>query len=66
MFLLFSQPADFNGQTLVNSTTPVNNFNISAFAETLEMGNPLGGTFILVGPDPNTTASSSAAAVPTI
>ncbi|EIM81695.1 PEBP-like protein, partial [Stereum hirsutum FP-91666 SS1] len=64
VFLLFSQPEDFNNQTLVNSTTPVNNFNISAFAETLEMGNPLGGTFILVGPDPNTTASSNAAAVP--
>lgn len=55
MFLLFSQPDDFNNQTLVNTTTPIQNFNISAFAEALDMGNPLGGTFILVGPDPTGT-----------
>lgn len=65
VFLLFPQPAGFDNQTLVTANTSISNFNISAFAEALELGNPLGGSFILVGPDPNTTVSSSAAAAPT-
>ncbi|CAL1713449.1 unnamed protein product [Somion occarium] len=52
VFLLFNQPRGFGRQTLVNSTTPIQNFNISQFASEIGLGNPIGGTFILVGPDP--------------
>ncbi len=56
-FLLFKQPEDFNERTasLVNATTSISNFNISQFAQEVGLGNPLGGTFMLVGPDPSTT-----------
>ena len=52
VFLLFKQPRSFDQQTFVNSTTSVANFNISQFAIETGLGSPLGGTFILVGPDP--------------
>ncbi|KAF8148255.1 phosphatidylethanolamine-binding protein [Crassisporium funariophilum] len=51
-FLLFNQPKSFNQQTLVNATTPVSLFNISQFAEAVGLGEPIGGTFMLVGPEP--------------
>ncbi|KAL5482675.1 hypothetical protein ACEPAI_9269 [Sanghuangporus weigelae] len=51
VFLLFQQPPGFNRQTEVNATTPIENFNISQFAQDVGLGEPLGGTFILVGPD---------------
>ncbi|KAI0060349.1 PEBP-like protein [Artomyces pyxidatus] len=51
IFLLFKQPPGFSGQTLVNSSTPISNFNISSFAQTVGLGEPLGGTFMLVAPD---------------
>ncbi|THU84051.1 PEBP-like protein [Dendrothele bispora CBS 962.96] len=54
IFLLFNQPAGFDRQTLVNSTTDIANFNISSFAEATRLGNPIGGTFMLVAPDPTT------------
>ncbi|KAI5121062.1 hypothetical protein M0805_008578 [Coniferiporia weirii] len=50
-FLLFRQSASFNGQTEVNSTTSTLSFNISQFAVDYDLGNPLGGTYMLVGPD---------------
>ena len=53
IFLLFKQPLGFNGQTLVNSTTSIANFNISQFAAEVGLGAPLGGTFMRVGPDPS-------------
>ncbi|KAG6872122.1 hypothetical protein C0995_012776 [Termitomyces sp. Mi166 len=52
IFLLFNQPTEFNGQTLVTPTTPTNLFNISAFAAATGLGDPIAGTFMLVGPDP--------------
>lgn len=57
VFLLFKQPEDFNAKTptLVNASTSIQNFNISQFAQEIGMGNPLGGSFMLVGPDPSTT-----------
>ncbi|KAI5121061.1 hypothetical protein M0805_008577 [Coniferiporia weirii] len=54
VFLLFQQPPNFNSQTEVNATTSVENFNISQFALDVGLGNPLGGSFMLVGPDPST------------
>ncbi|KAE9402302.1 PEBP-like protein [Gymnopus androsaceus JB14] len=53
-FLLFNQPPGFNGQNLVNSTTSVSNFNLSSFALATGLGQPIGGTFMLVAPDPTT------------
>jgi hypothetical protein len=54
VFLLFEQPSGFDEKAaaFVNSTTPISKFNISAFAAEVGLGNPLGGTFMLVGPDP--------------
>ncbi len=54
VFLLFNQPRGFDQQTLVNATTSIANFNISQFAAEVGLGNPIGGTFIRVGPDPPT------------
>ncbi|TDL23194.1 PEBP-like protein [Rickenella mellea] len=51
VFLLFQQSKAFNGQTFVGPTTSVAKFNISLFAQEVGLGNPLGGTFIRVGPD---------------
>ncbi|KAF9068630.1 PEBP-like protein [Rhodocollybia butyracea] len=53
-FLLFHQPLGFNSQTLVNSTTSVELFNLSSFAEATGLGQPIGGTFMLVAPEPTT------------
>ncbi|KAH8077041.1 PEBP-like protein [Cristinia sonorae] len=53
VFLLFEQPRGFNQQKLVNSTTSIANFNISSFAAAVGLGQPIGGTFIRVGPDPS-------------
>ncbi|KAF9059571.1 PEBP-like protein [Rhodocollybia butyracea] len=53
-FLLYNQPAGFNKQTLVNSTTPVPSWNLSSFAEATGLGQPIGGTFMLTGPNPTT------------
>ncbi|KAF8199074.1 PEBP-like protein [Pholiota molesta] len=53
-FLLFDQPKGFNEQTLVNATTSIAMFNLSSFAAAVGLGQPIGGTFMLVGPDPTT------------
>ncbi|KAF5374153.1 hypothetical protein D9615_008807 [Tricholomella constricta] len=50
IFLLFRQPANFNEQTLVTSSTPVQLFNISSFAAATGLGDPIAGTFMLVAP----------------
>ncbi|KAG6877102.1 hypothetical protein C0993_010244 [Termitomyces sp. T159_Od127] len=52
IFLLFNQPVSFNAQTLVTPTTPIELFNISAFAAATGLGDPIAGTFMLVAPDP--------------
>jgi len=64
VFLLFTQPTTFTpagARTLVNSTRPITNFNISDFAAKVGLGNPIGGSFMKVGPAPssNTTTSGS-------
>ncbi|KAF8958369.1 phosphatidylethanolamine-binding protein, partial [Flammula alnicola] len=53
VFLLFEQSTAFNGQTLVTPATSIANFNISQFAGAVGLGQPIGGTFMLVGPDPS-------------
>ncbi|KAF8972709.1 PEBP-like protein [Flammula alnicola] len=54
VFLLYDQPKGFNDQTLVTPTTDIRHFNISQFAEAVGLGQPIGGTFMFVGPDPTT------------
>ncbi|THU84052.1 PEBP-like protein [Dendrothele bispora CBS 962.96] len=54
IFLLFNQPEGFDDQTLVNSSSPVDHFDIAAFADATGLGDPIGGTFMLVAPDPTT------------
>ncbi|KAG5728062.1 OV-16 antigen [Termitomyces sp. T112] len=54
IFLMFNQPTNFNSQTLVTPTTSIELFNISAFAAATGLGDPIAGTFMLVGPDPTT------------
>ncbi|KAH9479679.1 hypothetical protein JR316_0008274 [Psilocybe cubensis] len=54
VFLLFEQSKTFNDQTLITPTSPIFNFNISSFAAAVGLGQPIGGTFMLVGPDPTT------------
>jgi len=53
IFLLFVQPPNFNKQDFVNASTPTTDFSISTFAKEVGLGNPLGGSFMRVGPDPN-------------
>ena len=59
VFLLFAQPPAFNSQTELNATTSIQNFNISQFAIDVGLGNPLGGTFMRVGPDPAAATTSA-------
>jgi len=51
IFLLFEQPRGFNSQTVVNTTSPVQNFDIAAFASAVGLGDPIAGSFMLVAPD---------------
>lgn len=51
IFLLFNQPPGFDAQTAVTPTTSISLFNISSFAETVGLGAPIAGTFMLVAPD---------------
>ncbi|KAI0660835.1 phosphatidylethanolamine-binding protein [Cubamyces menziesii] len=59
--LLFIQPSNFTTavSSFVNSSTPVNNFNISLFAQELGLGSPIAGNFFLTGPDANSTNGTS-------
>ncbi|KAI9056532.1 PEBP-like protein [Trametes sanguinea] len=61
ILLLFVQPANFTtvAPQFVNSSTPVNNFNISLFAQEVGLGSPIAGNFFLTGPDANSTNSST-------
>ena len=62
ILLLFVQPADFNTVVpgILNSSTPISNFNISLFAEQTGLGSPIAGNFFLTGPDSaNSTAGAN-------
>jgi hypothetical protein len=62
VFLIFNQPPGFDSQTLVTPNTSISNFNLSSFAAATGLGAPIGGTFMLVAPDPSTATSASASA----
>ncbi|KAI0284789.1 hypothetical protein BC826DRAFT_1109558 [Russula brevipes] len=51
VFLVFDEPPGYPNQTLVDSPTSPLLFNMSDFPAGTQLGKPLGGTFMLVGPD---------------
>lgn len=51
VFLMFEQPREFLHQQLLTPQTPITSFNISDFAQKIGLGNPVAGTYMLVGPD---------------
>jgi len=53
IFLLFKQSPQFATQTLINSSSSIEFFNISQFASAVDLGNPLAGTFMRVAPPPS-------------
>ena len=54
------QPANFSQVVpgIVNASTPISGFNISAFAAQSGLGSPVAGNFFFTGPD-NTTAATT-------
>ena len=64
ILLLFVQPANFSqvAPGLVNASTPISGFNISAFAAQTGLGSPVAGNFFLTGPDNSTTTTVSSSA----
>ncbi|KAF8165496.1 phosphatidylethanolamine-binding protein [Crassisporium funariophilum] len=61
VLLVFNQPDAFDtdAPSFVNATTQRNNFNISMFAQDVNLGNAVAGNYFLVGPASNSSASSS-------
>ncbi|KAJ7178933.1 phosphatidylethanolamine-binding protein [Mycena filopes] len=61
LVLAFVQPKGFDTAALsiVNSSTPRTNFNVTAFSDALGLGAPFAGTFFFVGPDAPTASGSS-------
>ncbi|KAF4613569.1 hypothetical protein D9613_007390 [Agrocybe pediades] len=51
IFLLYKQSREFRTQILVNPMSSLAYFNVSRFAAATRLGQPIGGTFMLVGPD---------------
>ncbi|KAF9533191.1 PEBP-like protein [Crepidotus variabilis] len=47
---LFKQPPQFDGQSLINATTPIIRWNISQFVNSTGLGQPIGGTFMMIAP----------------
>ena len=50
VFLLFNQPSGFKDQKEVGPDTSLTGFNISQFADNCGLGEPVAGTYMLVGP----------------
>ncbi|KAF9529821.1 phosphatidylethanolamine-binding protein [Crepidotus variabilis] len=50
VFFLYNQSTQFPTQRLVTSGTSITNWNLSSFAQQVGLGDPLAGTFMLVGP----------------
>ncbi|KAJ6539557.1 phosphatidylethanolamine-binding protein [Mycena capillaripes] len=61
MVLVYVQSADFASKvpSILNSSTPRTNFNMTAFSDALGLGSPIAGIFFFTGPDTTTTPSQS-------
>ncbi|KAI0265599.1 PEBP-like protein [Gloeopeniophorella convolvens] len=55
VFFVFRESRRFAHQHIVDASTPIVNFNLSAFAHATGLGDPIGGTFMFVGPDSSST-----------
>jgi hypothetical protein len=51
IFLVFNQPEGFNNQTLVTPQTDILSWNLTEFVDAVGLGDPIAGTYMLVGPD---------------
>ncbi|EED81814.1 predicted protein [Postia placenta Mad-698-R] len=49
VLLVYEQPADFPGRTLITANTSRYNWEMSAFVRAIGMGDPISGTYIFVG-----------------
>ncbi|KJA25687.1 hypothetical protein HYPSUDRAFT_374473 [Hypholoma sublateritium FD-334 SS-4] len=49
VFLIFDQPRDFRGEKLATTNDSLIHFIISSYASAMKLGQPIGGTFMLVG-----------------
>jgi phosphatidylethanolamine-binding protein len=60
--VVYSQPQGFDASAtpLVNASTPRTNFNLSMFAQSVGLGNPIAGNFFLTGPSSNGSGSGDA------
>ncbi|KAI0335621.1 PEBP-like protein [Cubamyces sp. BRFM 1775] len=58
--VLYIQPSNFTTavSSVVNSSTPITNFNVSLFAQELGLGSPLAGNFFWTGPNASSTNST--------
>jgi len=67
VLVVYNQPSDFTdtARALVNASTPRNNFNLTTFAASANLSNPLAGNFFFVGPSNSTTSASGTSATPT-
>ncbi|KIK63784.1 hypothetical protein GYMLUDRAFT_222130 [Collybiopsis luxurians FD-317 M1] len=65
--LLFKQPQNFSASasSLIQPTTPVTGFNLSSFASSVGLGDPVAGTFFLEGPAGSNVSSTASASVST-
>ncbi|GLB34007.1 putative RNA recognition motif containing protein [Lyophyllum shimeji] len=63
VLVVYSQPNDFadTARSFVNASTPRNHFNLTTFATSVKLSNPMAGNFFFVGPK-NSTASTTTAA----
>lgn len=58
-WLLWKQPEGFEAETFFNASTPITNFNVSAFAASVGLGDPVGGSFVMIGPEETTAAPAT-------
>ena len=61
VILVYVQPDHFGdtASALANASSPITNFNITTFATSAQLGDPIAGTFFLEGPAGGTNTSGT-------
>lgn len=49
VWLVYNQPPGFEQETFFAPGSPINNFNLPAFAKAVGLGDPIAGSFALIG-----------------
>ena len=64
VIVVYIQPKRFadTASALANASSPLTNFNLMTFATSAQLGNPIAGTFFLLGPSTETNSTAPAAA----